>query len=206
MEAYKSRFFPPALTSERIRENIVYKQGEDESLYNAWERYKRLLKRCHMHGIDLTTQMDIFYQSMNYASKGIIDAVNCEAFKRKFAKEARQLIEDLTKCNYKAPSEASGSSSELKGSGVIELNRMIAIEAKLDALMNNLGNNESIMHTALEVGIVNEGEKINSAKEGPTHEGSYQVEEAQYLNANRSYTFKPNLNLPTHYTPALRNH
>ena len=27
-----------------------------------------------MHGIDLTTQMDIFYHAMNYASKGIIDA------------------------------------------------------------------------------------------------------------------------------------
>ena len=66
--------------------------------------------------------------------------------------------------------------------------------------MNKLGNNERRMHTALEVGIVNEREKINSAEEGPTHEGSYQVEEAWYLNANRSYTFKPNLNLPTHYT------
>ena len=27
-----------------------------------------------------------------------------------------------------------------------------------------------------------------------------QVEEAQHLSVNRSYTFKPNLNLPTHYT------
>ena len=108
------------------------------------------------------------------------------------------MIEDLAKCNYKAPSEASGSSSRLKGSGVIELNRINAIETKLDALMNKLGNNERRMHTAFEVEIVNEGEKRNSAEEGPTHEGSYQVEEAQYLNANRSYTFKPNLNLPTH--------
>ena len=29
--------------------------GEDESLYNSWERFKRLLKRCPMHGIDLTS-------------------------------------------------------------------------------------------------------------------------------------------------------
>ena len=159
-----------------------------------------------MHGIDLTTQMDIFYHSMNYASKGILDAACCRAFKRKSAEEASQLIEDLTKCNYKAPSEALGSSNILKGSGVIELNRMTSKEAKLDALMNELGNNEIKMHTALEVGAVNEGEKRNSAEEGSTHEGSYQVEEAQYLNANRSYTFKPNLNLPTHYTSTLRNH
>ena len=62
-----SRFFPPTLTSERRGEIIVFKQGEDESLYNAWERYKRLLKRCPMHGIDLTNQMDIFYHSMNVA-------------------------------------------------------------------------------------------------------------------------------------------
>ena len=153
------RFFPPALTSERIGEIIVFKQGEDESLYNTWERYKRLLKRCPMHGIDLTTQMDIFYHSMNYASKGIINEAYCGAFKRRSVEEARQLIEDLAKCNYKAPSEASGSNNRLKGSGVIELNRMTAIEAKLDALMNKLGNNERRMHTALEVGTIDEGEK-----------------------------------------------
>ena len=117
-----------------------------------------------MHGIDLTTQMDIFYHSMNYASKGIIDAACCKAFKRRSAEEARQLIKDLAKCNYKAPSEVSGSSRRLKGSGVIELNRMTAIEAKLDALMNKIGNNERRMYTALEVGIVDERERRKSAK------------------------------------------
>ena len=83
---------------------------------------------------------------------------------------------------------------------------MTSIEAKLDALMNKLGNNERRMHTTLEVGTVDEGQKRNSAEEGLTHEGPYQVKEAQYLNANRNYTFKLNLNLPTNYTPALRNH
>ena len=70
-----------------------------------------------MHRINLTTQMDIFYHSMNYDSKGIIDVAYCEAFKRKSAEEARQLIEDLAKCNYKAPSEALRSSSRLKEGG-----------------------------------------------------------------------------------------
>ena len=35
IDAYMSRFFPSALTSERRGEIIVVKQGEDESLYNA---------------------------------------------------------------------------------------------------------------------------------------------------------------------------
>ena len=148
------RFFPPPLTTEIRGQIIVFKQGGDESLYTAWERFKRLLKRCPMHGIDLTTQMDIFYHSMNYTSKGIIDAACCGAFKRRNAEEARQIIEDLARCNMRAPFESSGSSSKAKGSGVIELNRMTAIEAKLDALMHKFGNQERRMHSAHEVGAV----------------------------------------------------
>ena len=82
--------------------------------------------------------MDIFYHAMNYTSKGIIDAACCGAFKRKSAEEANQLIEYLAKSNYRAPSETLGSSSRLRGIGVKELNKMSTIDAKLDALMNNV--------------------------------------------------------------------
>ena len=126
--------------------------------------------------------------------------------KRKSTEKAKQLIEDLEKSNYRAPSETLGSSNRLKGSGVIELNRMTVVEAKLDALMNKLGNQERRMHSAHEVRIVEESEKKSSAGEGLAYEGPYQVEEAQFVNGNKSYNFKPNLNLPTHYTLVLRNH
>ena len=171
-----SRFFPPTLIAERGGEIIVFKQGEDESLYTAWERFKRLLKRCPMHGIDLTTQMDIFYHAMNYTSKGIIDASYCGGFKRRSAEEARKVIEDLAKCNYKTPSESSGSSNRMRGNGLIGLDRTIAIEDKLDEVMNKLSSNERRMHTAHEVGVVREGRR-NSA-EGYEEEEPYQVEEA----------------------------
>ena len=62
------------------------------------------------------------------------------------------------------------------------------------------------MHSAHEVGIVYGNEKKSSVEEGLAHDGPYQFEVAQFLNANRSYNFKPNLNLLTHCTPALRNH
>ena len=161
MEAYLSRFFPPSLTSERRGEITTFKQGEDESLYTAWERYKRLLKRCPMHGIDLKTQMDIFYHSKNYTSKGIIDAAYEGAFRRRRVKEARQLIEDLARCNMRPPSESSGSSSRAKGNGMIELNKMSAIEAKLDALMHRV---DKRMHSAHEIGVVEREGRVNNAE------------------------------------------
>ena len=202
MEGYLGRFFPPSLTFERRGEITTFKQGEDESLYTSWERYKRLLKRCPMHRIDLKTQMDIFYHSMNYTSKGIIDAACGGAFKRRRAEEARQLIEDLARFNMRPPSESLGSNSRAKGNGMIELNKMSAMEAKLDALMHRL---DKRMHFANEIGAVERDGRVNNA-EGRAEEGFYAVEEASYLNEQRAYHFKLNPNLPTYYTPTLRNH
>ena len=70
--------------------------------------------------------------------------------------------------------------------------------------MNKLGNNERRMHTAHEVEAVEE--TIRRSAEGLVEKEPYQVEETKYMNEQRSYHFKPNPNLPTHYTPALRNH
>ena len=165
-------------------------QNIDEKMSYAWNRSDH--------------SMDIFYHAMNYASKGTIDASCCGAFKRRNAKEAWKLIEDLAQCNYKAPSEASGSSNGFKGNGLIGLDRMTTIEAKLDAVMNKMGNSERRMHTAHEVGAIDE--RIRRSAKELVGEEPYQVEETKYMNKQRSYHFKPNPNLPTHYTPALRNH
>ena len=108
-------------------------------MFNAWERFKQLLRRCPKHKIEKMTQMHIFYHSMNYTSKGTVDAASGGAFRRKSVEAATQLIEELAKGNCRAPSEASGSSSRLRGR-VIELNKMSVIEAKLDTIMNKMNN------------------------------------------------------------------
>ena len=125
--------------------------------------------------------MDIFYHSLNDTSKGITDVACCGVYKRRSAEEAKQLIEYLAKCNSKAPSESLGSNSRTKGSGVIELNKMTVMEAKIDAIMHKLGNQEKRMHYAHEIGAVGR-DGIRRSVEGPIEEDPYQVEEANYLN------------------------
>ena len=83
---------------------------------------------------------------------------------------------------------------------------MSAIEAKLDALMNKMNNQDKRNQSAHLVGTAEGDEQKCIADEGLAHKGPYQVEEAQFFNGKRSYNFKPNTNLPTHHTPALRNH
>ena len=149
--------------------------------------------------------MDIFYHAMNYPLKGIIDADCCGAFKKKSAEEANQNIKDLAKSNYRALTKTSGSNI-LREGGILELNRMTGIEAKLDVLMSKMTTQERRSHSTNAVGTQEGREKNCSIDEGLPHEGPYQVKEAQFVGGNRSYNFKPNNNLPTHYTPALRNY
>ena len=103
----------------------------------------------------------------------------------------------------KAPSEFSRGNSREKG--VMELSKMTAMEAKLDAIMHRMDKQERKMHTAHEIGVVERGLMRRSA-DVPTEEDSYGAEEIKYVSEPRSYHFKTNPNLPTHYNPALRNH
>ena len=115
------------------------------------------------------------------------------------------MIEELAKCSMKAPSESLGSNNRTRGSEVIELNKMTAMEAKLNAIMHRMDKQEKRLHFAHEIGAVERYGTRRSA-EGSTEEDPYQVEEAKYMSEQRSYHFKLNPNLPTHYNPALRNH
>src|SRR5262249_47929642 len=51
VEKFLTKYFPPSKTA-KLRNNIsTYTQIETETLYEAWERYKDLLKRCPHHGL-----------------------------------------------------------------------------------------------------------------------------------------------------------
>ena len=56
------------------------------------------------------------------------------------------------------------------------------------------------MHSTHEVGTVEENEHKIITDKGLAHEGPYHVEKAQFVGGNISFNFKPNNNLPTHYT------
>ena len=60
---------------------------------------------------------------------------------------------------------------------MIELNKIPTIEAKLDAIMNRMNNQEIKSHSSHEVGIVEGIEQKSVAEQGVAYEGAYQVDE-----------------------------
>ncbi|KAJ9544331.1 hypothetical protein OSB04_024038 [Centaurea solstitialis] len=48
---FATRFFPPAKKADKIKACILaFQQADDETLIEAWERYRRLLNTCPNHG------------------------------------------------------------------------------------------------------------------------------------------------------------
>ena len=122
--------------------------------------------------------MDIFYHAMNYTSKETMDAASRGESRRKSVEETTQLIEELENSNYRAPSEALGSSNRLRRGGEFELNKISTIEAKIDTIMNNMNNQEIRGQSCNKVGTMEGAEHKCVVDEGLAHEGPYHVKEA----------------------------
>ncbi|XP_057421565.1 uncharacterized protein LOC130715476 [Lotus japonicus] len=84
-----------------------------ESLCEAWERYKSMLKKCPNHGFDAKTQVHIFRNGLHQQSKLILDATAGGSLMAKTPTEAIQIIEamalnDQQTQHHRGPPRKSG--------------------------------------------------------------------------------------------------
>ena len=129
------KFFPPQLTSHLKAAITQFRQGEQQTLYDAWDRFKELLRKCPQHGYELSAQVQIFYNGLNYSTKALVDAACGGSITMKTVREANLMFEELSKNNYQPPFERGDGR---KQEGLHEVDRMSSLEAKFEALMARL--------------------------------------------------------------------
>ncbi|KAG8488609.1 hypothetical protein CXB51_016603 [Gossypium anomalum] len=71
-----------------------------ETLYDAWERFKELLRRCPHHGLPLWLQVQTFYNGVNPSTRQMIDAAAGGTINNKTLEEAFEFIEEMSLNNY----------------------------------------------------------------------------------------------------------
>ncbi|MCI48499.1 hypothetical protein A2U01_0069742, partial [Trifolium medium] len=77
-----------------------FRQGEDESLFDAWERYKEMLRQCPQHGIPVCIQLETFYNGLTPSSRNMLDASSGGALLSKSYTDGFALIESITANTY----------------------------------------------------------------------------------------------------------
>jgi hypothetical protein len=79
-----------------------FKQGENESLYDAWERFKLLLKRCPNHEFTEKQYLQIFTEGVTPNTRMFLDASAGGSLKCKTDHEVQALIENMAGNEYRA--------------------------------------------------------------------------------------------------------
>jgi hypothetical protein len=99
---FLKKFFPMSKYWEKKHEITNFKQWGSETLYDAWERFNLLLKRCPAHGLDKKSYLQVFTEGLNANYRMFLDASASGSMKTKTDHEVRNLIENITQNEHLA--------------------------------------------------------------------------------------------------------
>ncbi|XP_073031228.1 uncharacterized protein [Primulina eburnea] len=144
----------------------TFRQTEFEQLYEAWERYKELLRKCPNHGFEDWVQIELFYNGLNGQTRGTVDAAAGGTIFAKSPEQAYDLLEQMTINSYQWPSERAGVK---RTAAVYAVDPITSLTAQVSALTTQIA-------AMNKVGTSN--------TEGPpvVVEESQFIEEVQYIN------------------------
>ena len=126
-QKFLAKFFPPAKTT-KLRTNIqTFVQFDMETLYEAWERFKDLLRRCPHHGLPKWLVVQTFYNGLNNHTRINIDAAAGGSLMGKSLDEAYDLLEEMANNNYQWPNERNMTRRPAE---VHEIDAITALNAK----------------------------------------------------------------------------
>ena len=84
----------------------TFRQKEGESLYEAWERYKGLTKKCPSDMLSEWTILDIFYDGLSELAKMSLDtSAGGSIHLKKTPAEAQELIDMVANNQFMYTSE-----------------------------------------------------------------------------------------------------
>nr|GEY85993.1 reverse transcriptase domain-containing protein [Tanacetum cinerariifolium] len=134
---FLGKYFPPSMVTKLRNEITNFRQCPDESLFEAWERYKLSIDRCPNHNMLPVTQIDTFYNSLTLRHRDTINAAAGGTFKKRCPEEFYDLIENMTAHHndWDASAQRSESSSSITSSSDTEI---AALKAEMAEINKNL--------------------------------------------------------------------
>lgn len=122
-------------------EILTFYQVEGETLYEAWERFKKLLRKCLYRQIPKQNLVHNFYNGLLYSTRTLIDAAAGGAFMRKNRDESWNLLEQMAMNNFQWSNERSIP----KKASVNEIDAVSALATQVQSLVQIQVQNSQMM-------------------------------------------------------------
>nr|GEX55408.1 hypothetical protein [Tanacetum cinerariifolium] len=84
---FLGKYFPPSMVTKLRNEITNFHQRLDESLFEAWERYKLSIDQCPNHNMFLVTQIDTFYNGLTLRHRDTINVPSLATLKTYMLRE-----------------------------------------------------------------------------------------------------------------------
>nr|GFB58531.1 reverse transcriptase domain-containing protein [Tanacetum cinerariifolium] len=111
---FLGKYFRPFMVTKLKNKITNFRQRPDESLFEAWERYKLSIDRCPNHNMLPVTQIDIFYNGLTLRHYDIINAAAGGTFMKRRPNECYDLTKNMTTHHNDCNGMNTTSSSGLK--------------------------------------------------------------------------------------------
>ncbi|GJV24905.1 reverse transcriptase domain-containing protein [Tanacetum coccineum] len=92
-----NHFFPPSKTTNLRNEISNFQQRFNESFYEAWDRFKDLLRSCLHHGFTELHQLDTFYNGLNPSDQDSLNSAAGGNLLERSAQDVLKIIENKSK-------------------------------------------------------------------------------------------------------------
>nr|GEW91852.1 hypothetical protein [Tanacetum cinerariifolium] len=177
-----------------------FQQESDENLYQAWERFKKLLTKCPQHYLTEIQGVVVFYNGLDVPTRQILDSGG--AIPSKTAADAKVAIQEMAEYSHKWHNETSRTKSTETSDGL----------AAIQVQLNNLGReikkvNEKVyaaqvrceqckdLHHTKDFPLKKEGKTLEEAYYtqfgAPFHEGRYRATALGFYQRNNAKPFIP---------------
>nr|GEU73498.1 hypothetical protein [Tanacetum cinerariifolium] len=133
---FLGKYFPPSMVTKLRNEITNFRQRPDESLFEAWERYKLSIDRCPNHNMLPVTQIDMLYNGLTLRHHDTINAAAGGTFMKRRPEECYDLIENIAHHNdWDTSAQRNKSSSSITSSSDTEI---VAVKAEMAEINKNL--------------------------------------------------------------------
>nr|GEY24054.1 reverse transcriptase domain-containing protein [Tanacetum cinerariifolium] len=131
------KYFPPSMVTKLRNKITNFRQHPDESLFEAWERYKLSIDRCPNHNMLPVTQIDTFYNGLTLRYRDTINAAAGGTFMKMCPKECYDLIENITAHHNDWDTSAQRSESSISITSSFDT-KIAALKAEMGKINKNL--------------------------------------------------------------------
>ncbi|XP_057810441.1 uncharacterized protein LOC131024906 [Salvia miltiorrhiza] len=164
----------------KMKKDIVqFHQFDGETFYEAWERFKEMIRKCPNHGLDQNTIICSFYTGCSGEMQRDMNASANGALLEKSHEEAAHIIENLAANSYQFPGErtilkkvaATTSSDPI----ALLTAQLTAMNSKIDAM--SISRVEPVVEeqTSFEdVNYINNNNNRGYGNFRPQQQGGYQ--------------------------------